>query len=465
MIELQQISVSLPPDKPHSKPILSDIDLVFRDGEWVSIVGPNGSGKTTLLASIAGVMPVSSGRVRVRTPGGHEPASKPRIGLLLQEPDNQFVASTVRHEMLLSLPEGLDEETGATRLAQAGEQFSLTGMLERNPHRLSGGEKQRLALASVWLADPEILLLDEPTSYLDRVERGRCERFVREQNEQGVTIIWATLGGDDARLASRVVYLDMGRVRYDGPATGLFEKAQQRGFDVDPVVPPRNDDEEAGGGASWRHGAGGPFIEMRHVDFSYGDTPVFHDLSLQVFEGEILGIVGRNGTGKSTLLNLMGGILEPATGAVVRRYRKPVEGATQNVFYLFQTPERLFFAETVFEEVSFGLKSLGTPDAEIGARIEEALDRVGLPPKEFATRSPFSLSLGEMRRLAFAMTIALRPRLLLLDEPTSCLDGQGRRLLRGLVKDLRQSGGAVVVASHDMELLRGVADRRIELGS
>jgi len=129
------------------------------------------------------------------------------------------------------------------------------------------------------------------------------------------------------------------------------------------------------------------------------------------------------------------------------------------VFYLFQSPERLFFAESVLEEVAFGLTSLGVPRREIDERAAEALMRVGLDPGLFLDRSPFSLSLGEMRRLAFAITFALSPKLLFLDEPVSCLDRAGRGVLADLVDALRSRGGTVVVASHDVPYLRAATDR------
>jgi energy-coupling factor transporter ATP-binding protein EcfA2 len=203
---------------------------------------------------------------------------------------------------------------------------------------------------------------------------------------------------------------------------------------------------------------------MRSVSFGYGEHEVIRGASADVLEREVLGIAGKNGAGKSTLLSLASGVLDPSRGTIERRYTRAVskrrEGAAeQNVFYLFQSPERLFFAESVLEEVAFGLKSLGVPRGEIEKRAADALERVGLDPSVFLDRSPFSLSLGEMRRAAFAMAFALSPKLLFLDEPASCLDRAGRRVLADLVDALRSRGSTVVVASHDVPYLRATTDR------
>jgi len=447
MIELDGITVSLPARSPRAKTILDSISLAIRDGEWVAVTGPNGSGKSTLLAAMAGVCPVSAGRLR----------TEGKVGLLLQEPDNQFVSSSVRNELLLSMDPSLDRRAREARLTEAAERFSLGAFLERNPHRISGGEKQRLALATVWLAEPRVVLLDEPVSYLDPEETARTVAFVRDLHRDGVTVVWATPGGEDLREASRVIYLEQGRVLFDGSVERFEEEARARGFDVLPA----GECEPAS--ARERPAAGGAVVSLRSVSFGYGDHEVIRGADADILEREVLGIAGKNGAGKSTLLSLASGVLEPSRGTVERRYARAVTrkpgGAEQNVFYLFQSPERLFFAESVLEEVAFGLSSLGVPRVESEGRAAEALTLAGLDPGEFLDRSPFSLSLGEMRRAAFAMAYALSPKVLFLDEPASCLDRAGRAVLAGLVAALRSRGSTIVTASHDARYLRATTDR------
>jgi energy-coupling factor transport system ATP-binding protein len=450
MIELVDVTVDLPPGSPQARTVLKNITLRIEDGEWVAVTGANGSGKSTLLMTLSGLCRPASGRLRI---DGARPA-----GLLLQEPDNQFVAQSIRTELALSLNPSLDARTRRDRIDAAVERFSMGPLLDRNPHRISGGEKQRLALATVWLQDPRLILLDEPAAYLDPEEKARSVAFVRELNREGMTVVWATPGGDDLLEAKRVLYLSGGQLAFDGAAPDFAEAARARGLDVvlpgEIALPPR------GSGA---FAPGEQVISMRSLAFSYGDLRVFDGLSGEVRESEIVGIAGRNGAGKSTLLSLMGGVFEPSGGSIERRYEKAVSRrggrGTQQIFYLFQSPERLFFAETVSDEVAFGLASLGVPRGDIGGRVSKALAAVGLDPAVFLERSPFSLSLGEMRRLAFAMAIALEPKLLLLDEPASCLDRAGRRVLVELAGGLASRGGSVVVASHDVAGLREMADR------
>jgi energy-coupling factor transport system ATP-binding protein len=460
LIELKNITVSLPPRRRDAAIILHNIDLTIAGGEWVVLTGPNGCGKTTLLMAIAGLVPAATGtRLVARNDG------TPRtIALLFQEPDNQFVASSVRDELRLSLPTDVSREDENATIDEAAEKFSLTGLLQRNPHRLSGGEKQRLAFATVWVSRPEIILLDEPTAYLDDDQRRLCVEFVRTMRESGSAIVWATPREDEVPDATRVVGMADGSISNDrahddradteksvkvSSESALGSTAGNRPHDVkvSPAAPPHE---------------GKPLVvELQSVAFGYDGLPVIDGLSARIDEGECVGIAGANGSGKSTLLGLLSGLLEPTTGRIARAYKKPVSNGQQNVFYLFQSPERLFFAETVHEEMAFGLRSLGVPPADISRRVTDALGEVDLA--SFEQRLPFSLSLGEMRRLAFAMVRVLEPKLLLLDEPTSCLDHDGAAIFDRLIASMRDAGTTLVVASHDRSLLSRLTDRTIEL--
>jgi energy-coupling factor transporter ATP-binding protein EcfA2 len=443
MIELKNITVSLPAGGRDAATILSDIDLVIEAGEWVTLIGPNGSGKTTLLQTLAGLLPISRGELIAD-------GLERRIALLLQEPDNQFVSSSVRNELILSLPATVDKPAGRERLSQAVDRFSLTRFLDRNPHRLSGGEKQRVAFATVWLSDPRLLLLDEPTSYLDSAERERCTRFVRELNDAGVSIVWAAPSRDRVSKTQRLVRIDDGRITFDG-SHGDYDIADG-GDNPESRVPKTGQIGEA-------------IIHMESASFGYDERPVITDISVDLRQGECIAVTGPNGSGKSTLLGLLSGVLEPTTGEIQRVFKKPVSGGRQNLFYLFQNPERLLFADDVFGELAFGLRSLKIPRADIDQRVDEALTAVGLPPDEFRGRVPLTLSFGEMRRLALAIALALDPLLLLMDEPASCLDPSGRTILFNVIAQFKARGRTVVVASHDIGDVASLIDRVIELNT
>jgi energy-coupling factor transport system ATP-binding protein len=193
------------------------------------------------------------------------------------------------------------------------------------------------------------------------------------------------------------------------------------------------------------------------VSFGYDKHRVIDNLNFQANSGERVHVTGRNGSGKSTLLLLAGGALAPSSGKILRAVGE------HGVLYLPQSPERLFFAETVMEEICFGLERRGVATTEARARADAALNQVGLEAGVFAQRSPFELSFGEMRRVAFAIAVALDPEVLLLDEPASCLDARGRALLDALMKNAAMRGAAVMMASHERARAARARDRVLEL--
>ncbi len=415
-----------------SRPALDRVTLSIQSGSWTAIVGANGSGKSTLLSALAGLVPVRAGAL--------ERDGAPRVALVQQDVDTQLVATRVRHELALSVPPGIDRATGQARIEWAIQRFDLAHLLDRNPHRLSGGEKQRLACASVWLEEPDVLLLDEPLAFLDVDARARVIAFVLEANQRGAAVVWAT-PGEDAGLAREVVFLDGGRV--------VEKRARDEGANS----------EAHTGRARKPRSYGRVALAVDRASFSFDGRLVLHSIDLAVARGECVGIVGNNGAGKSTLLALIGGALKPASGRVARLHND-----TGGALYLPQTPERMFFAETVREEIAFGVKRTrrGVDAASLDAIVRQSLIAVGLDPAS-AGRSPFQLSFGEMRRVAFAIAHAMAPGLLLLDEPASCLDRAGRDVLAGLVGARLDAGASVVVASHELEHLHGLCDRVLAL--
>lgn len=396
-------------------PAIIDISMEIHRGDWIAVAGDNGSGKTTLLATLGGVLPLRSGRME-RAPGL-------RAALLLQDPDDQLVASRVEHELALSVPRAVDEGTRRSRISAAIERFELGAFLTRNPHRLSGGEKQRLAFATVWLEAPDVLLLDEPLSFLDDIMRERVINFVREMNANGTAVVWATPGDEDVELAHSAILLSEGRVTNRRPPAEPMQS-----FDASPRTIRKSAKER---------------VKFDAVSFSYDKRAVLAHADMLVTGGQRIRVTGKNGSGKSTLLLLAGGAMAPSSGRITRDVEE------SGVMYLPQSPERLFFAETVMEEICFGLERRGTPVETARRRAEEALHRAGLEAAHFAPRSPFELSFGEMRRVAFAIASALDPDLLLLDEPASCLDARGRAVLDDLARHAAERGAGVIIASHE----------------
>ncbi|MCH7548820.1 MAG: ATP-binding cassette domain-containing protein [Candidatus Krumholzibacteriota bacterium] len=480
MISLRDVSVVY--DGKHRA--IENLTLDIGAGEWLALLGGNGSGKTTLLKLLAGVIPAASGVVEFRG------SSRPRTAFLFQEPDNQFVSTSVRSELKLSVPEsGPNRESG---IETAVDRFDLARVLSRNPHRLSGGEKQRLALATVWLQDPELLLLDEPTSYLDTQMTAACLSFIHEMHDRGTTIVWATPGGEELMHSEETVCLRERSVVFRGTIDELYEWADATAYSFK-RPPVRSLAEEfvslgvarasgretidvAGTSvdalAQWIAGevesvgdvqrtthersGGDRSISFENVAFAWGETRVFDSLSFEARTGEVVGIGGANAAGKSTLLLLAGGVHKPSSGRVRHTAKRP--------FYLPQTPEDLFFAETVREELAFGVRHSDLSPRDREQRMVNALMSVGLDPAGILERFPFHLSLGEMRRVAFAIARVVEPDLLLLDEPNSCLDAEGTEALRQLVRGECERGTTVLIASHDTALLCDVCHRVVIVG-
>ena len=414
------------------RPALNRVSLEIHQGSWTAIVGPNGSGKSTLLSALAGLLPLGGGII--------ERIGPVRVALLQQDADNQLIATTVQHELALSVPVDVPPGEAAARIAAAIDRFHLGELLLRNPHQLSGGEKQRVACATVWLEEPDLLLLDEPLAFLDRAGRQAVIDFVRENHARGAAVVWAT-PGDDVNLAHRIVALEDGSI----VPNAAIESAPTGGDE------PRRRVARTSGDV---------IVEVRGARFAYGERTVLDGVDLTIARGECAGILGDNGAGKTTLLLLLGGALRPSSGAVTSHARE------HGVLYLPQSPERMFFAETVREEVLFGLRRRRShPNRDAGALesiARASVEAAGLDPA-MLDRSPFDLSGGEMRRVAFAIAFALEPELLLLDEPSTSLDAAGRSALRRLVDGRLNAGGAVVVASHDPVHLHPVCDRTVEL--
>lgn len=448
--------------------ILRDIDLAVRDGEWVALTGRNGSGKSMLLKIMAGLLEPTSGQVTVD--GAHPLASAADggssnsdsagnlpVGIAFQNPDSQFVTTSVAREIMFGMENlGLGMEEMESRSREAVERFTLGPFLDRNPHLLSGGEKQRLLLAAIWAMRPRHILLDEPFSFLDaESRRGVLETVRRTFRDEGRAVIWATLDPDEIALADRVIGIDDGSIVYDG--TSEVAKGGLPHGILAAGIPARTRGSVPGEGSIFAfHGA---LLSPGGGDF----TLRVEELSLR--EGETLGITGPSGSGKTTLLLGCAGLLPPREGSLTlfgRRIRSRRDFPAGSVAFLFQSPEEGFFAPTVREEVALANRRFGGGRSD-EETAREALERVGFDPDRFMERSPFHLSQGEKRLVALASQLALTARLFLLDEPTLFLDGSARLRLAESLDRLAESGASLVIASHDTRFVASRAGRRIGL--
>ena len=429
-----------------AKPAIRNITERIDPGEIVAITGPSGCGKTTLARALAGFIPSLipaefRGDVRVggRSTMHVDPAkTATHVGLVQQDPDAQICTLRVRQEVAFG-PENLclPADEIRRRVSRALRIAGIEHLSNRETPNLSGGEKQRLAIASILAMEPEILVLDEPTANLDPPgAKGIFDTLAALREREGRTLLvvehrLAPLLSHEPRLwvmdGGRVVLRKVTRRHEDLVALGL------RGCQ-DP-------------GTAHPHRIT-PGLSLRNVRVGYGAHCVIDGLSLDVRHGEILGVIGANGCGKTTLLRLLAGLERTETGAAER-----VEG--MRVGMVFQHPHQQIFEQTVRRELEIDGK---LNDAGCSALLEEAR----LSGLEEA--APFSLSLGEQRRLTVAAALRTRPDLLLLDEPFIGQDRHNVAWMVGRILGARDRGAAIVLVSHDVALLAGLCDRILYLG-
>jgi energy-coupling factor transporter ATP-binding protein EcfA2 len=446
----------------NGEPALRSIDMVVREGESVCVMGANGSGKSTLALLLAGLLKPAEGELRIDGVGY---APMP-VGIVFQNPENQMVAVTVEKEIAFALENlAVSFDEMDRRIAETLDRFSITHLRTRLTSELSGGEKQRVALASVMICRPPVLILDEPDSFLD--EPGRLALLEEEDrirtDNPAMILFRITQYRSVARRYRRLVVFAGGRIAADGEPGSILENQEltlRAGLRFDDTLQPPVIPELAGTLRRWSPGLSA--IEADRVGFCWPDGhQVLDAVSLSLRRGEIVGLVGFTGSGKSTFGHLLCGLLKPTAGHL--RYLSehgqqiPVSDVCGRISGVFQQPERQFFLPTCAEEIAFGPGNLG---AELDSRQVAALfELVGLERSRFAARDPFTLSMGEKRRLAFAAVLAMMPEFIVFDEPTCGLDPEGVGRFVAMARSLKQLGMGMVVISHNGTLIKALADR------
>lgn len=484
---------------------LDNVAFSIAPGEFICVLGGNGSGKSTLAKHMNGLLVPDAGQVRIGGAATDDPENIVRIrsmvGMVFQNPDDQIVASLVEDDVAFG-PEnlGLEPDEIRRRVTAALARVGLQGFERRATDELSGGQKQRLAIAGVLAMEPQVLVLDEASSMLDPRGRTDLMGICRELREDGMAIVFVTHFMEQAAQADRIIALDGGTIALDGPPHDVLERIEElealsleppfharlhhelrkRGIgSIDlPNILSKTEGEHSGAlrapamRISRRDEGEPPAIEFDGVSFAYrkreDGQAALDGISVSVATGEIVGLAGPTGSGKSTFAQLVGGILAPTAGRVRTGGTDPAarkaarNGRTPGI--VFQYPERQLFAPTVFDDVAFGPRNLGLGDAQIATRVREALNTVHLDPDELAQRSPFSLSGGQQRLVAIAGVLALMPQTLVLDEPTVGLDPRAKRMLNQLIRELHDDRSmTIVLISHDMVDLAALCDRIVVL--
>jgi energy-coupling factor transport system ATP-binding protein len=426
------------PDAPAA---LDDVSFELHAGEVVALLGPSGSGKSTLVRALAGLVPhFHGGRFagRVEVAGRDTRLERPAklagtVATVFQDPEDQVVMTRVRNEVAFGL-----ENIGvapASIWPRAGAALTAVGarhLDERLTTELSGGELQRVCLASALALQPELLLLDEPTSQLD--PEG-AERFLAALASLGAAIVLSEQRiGRTLALADRVLFLEGGRLLLDAPtseARAWLQANRPAYVGADPRPPEGSSPSDL-------------VVTIENAWFAYSDAAVLAGAGLEVRRGEVVVLEGPNGSGKTTLAKLAAGLLQPERGVVARGGR---------VGYLSQDPGRYLVCERVVDEVALAV-------AGDRRRALAALGRVRLAWA--ADRHPRDLSSGERERLALAAVAVAEPDLLILDEPTRGIDPERKIEIAEWLFAYAAQGRGVLVATHDRSF---PAHRRVALGA
>jgi energy-coupling factor transporter ATP-binding protein EcfA2 len=473
-----------------ARPVLADVTLQVAAGEFVLVTGPSGAGKSTLLRCINGLVPhftggTLSGSVAV---AGHDPVAEgPQVlsrvvGFVFQDPETQFVVDRVEDEVAFALEnQAVPREEMRPHVEAALDLLGLAPLRDRPLHTLSGGEKQRVAIAAALALQPRVLVLDEPTSQLDpHSAREVLEAVVRLNRDLGLTVVLA-----EHRLervlpyADRLVHLPApsspvlsgpprGVLRHVNLAPPLVALGKALGWEPLPLTIEEGRQFARDCGFEIADSIGhsatcnrqSRILQVERLSFSYDGVPALRDVHLEVYAGELVALMGRNGSGKTTLLNCIVGLLQPRRGTIALDGRD-VAGQTtadlcRSVGYLPQNPGDLLFADTVEEELEVTLRNhglLGAPPIP----PSELLDRLGLT--DLSASYPRDLSAGQRQRVALGAVTVTRPRLLLLDEPTRGMDYRAKESLVQLLRTWQAEGTGVLLVTHDVELVAQAADR------
>ena len=507
--------------------ILKGVDLTIKKGEFIALLGRNGSGKTTFSKQLNAILRPSEGTVTVDEMGTRDAEKlyeiRQHVGMVFQNPDNQMVAANVEEEVAFG-PEnlGMESDTIVARVKQALEQVRMWKRRKTAPNHLSGGQKQRIAIAGILAMHPDYIVLDEPTAMLDPKGRKEVmEALQRLNQEQEMTVILITHDMEEAALASRVILLADGQMRFDGRPEKFFgadallaemgmeaplsyrvrklidsdvfekkigdarveeatidkrEKVAEydktgREWEASSELVDKKKNKKAEAETDEKNQA---LLSLQHVSYIYSPGTAYEkvaldDVNLSLGKGEIVGLAGHTGSGKSTMIQLLNGLLKPTSGTVTFEgkdiHAKGYSGnyLRSKVGMVFQYPEHQMICDTVWEDVAFGPSKQGLTGEACETRVEEALRFVDLPEKYYQA-SPLQLSGGQKRRVAIAGVLAMHPEYIILDEPAAGLDAAGKREIFDRIRRMsREQGIGVLLVSHSMEDLSEYADRIIVL--
>ncbi|NLM73535.1 MAG: energy-coupling factor transporter ATPase [Clostridiaceae bacterium] len=494
---------------------VNGVSLSIDQGEFIVVLGRNGSGKSTLARLMNALLIPTDGVVYIDGMDTRDEdltwEIRKTLGLVFQNPDNQIVSTTVEEDVAFG-PEnlGVPPVQIRDRVDRSLKLVDMQDYTEHSPHMLSGGQKQRVAIAGILAMEPKCIVLDEATSMLDPAGRKEVLSILRRLNkENGITVLHITHHMDEAVYADRVFIMQEGKIVHQGTPESIFDNIEvirEAGLNVpriaevahklrkknyidripltiDHMVPVLKnllkDKASLHPGAKLNNNGissekrslpedGEDIIKVRDLSYVYMPGTTFEkkalkNITLNVKKGEILGIIGHTGSGKSTLVQHFNGILKPTSGTIevdgIDAISKNLKELRRKVGLIFQYPEQQLFEETVYKDIIFGLNRMDLSDEEIKRRVFYVTELLGISP-ELLEKSPFELSGGQKRRVAIAGVLVMEPEVLVLDEPTAGLDPIGSYEVYKILTELnREKGTTIVLISHSMDDVAEYCDR------
>lgn len=488
------------------KPALQDVNLSIQDGEFILITGPSGSGKSSLCRCFNGLIPnfyggKLEGRVEVQGLNIKDhPTSElaGKVGMVFQDPENQLVSTDIEREIAFGLENlGTPKSTIVKRIEESLDIVGIPHLRHVNLQELSGGEKQKIAIASVLALHPEILVLDEPTSQLDPKGAEDVLTIIERLNDElGITVILIEHRLDRViHLIDRLIIMHEGRIMADGNPREVLrkEQIQKTGIGIPPIIKLAQHLQAQKGeigklpltvkearimldgflrnpsksiSLDGKQYQSKKAIEVENLYYVYpAGSTALKNVSLTIYEGEFVAILGRNASGKTTLVKHFNGLLKPTKGKVTVRGINTLEATTaelaKKVGYLFQNPNDHLFADTVEEEIAFTTEHLNLTEREAELKVKLALEKFNL--SEIKDQYPRSLSGGEKQRVALASVTVRDPKILILDEPTRGMEYGLKKELMNFLNEYRREGNTIVLVTHDIETVAEHADRVILL--
>ncbi len=469
--------------KNEEKNILAVDNVSFSvgDGELVAVLGHNGSGKSTLAKLINGLGLPDDGDIVVfgkNTRSDDLWEIRKSCGMVFQNPDSQIVASIVAEDIAFGLENtGVETEKMEGIIDDALEIVGMSGFKEHSTQNLSGGQKQKIAIAGIFAMKPKCIILDEATAMLDPIGRESVLKTVLRLRERfGISVIMITHFIDEAALCDKVYVMNDGKIVMEGKTRDVLTRGEELvkiGLEEPFYVELAErlglkkrlyTTEEFAKAAlpfvkkeksviTKNEKKSNTVLSVKGVYYKYDREPVIKNISFDVKEGSFTVIIGHTGSGKSTLLRNLNGLYKAQRGEILFKGKNigEYDDICSKIGIVFQNPDNQLFEETVLKEVMFGGLNIGMSLAEAEENAKAALDAVGFSMEKIE-KSPFELSGGEKKRVTIAAALIMKPEILVLDEPCAGLDPQGRRDIKNCIKKIRQERDlSVIMVTHSME--------------